>query len=113
VTADNIQGLETLEVWRKSKNFAVKVYKEILPLLPQEEKWNLNQRIRHSVSRSELTSLAQITLFEKNLLYTRAAAPKILNLWKVNRPITPFTITDFPVAYIFSCDPPRHHSGIN
>ncbi len=50
MATDNIQGLETLEAWRKSKSFAVKVHKEILPLLPQEEKWNLNQQIRRSVS---------------------------------------------------------------
>lgn len=50
MTADNIQGLETLEAWKKSKSFALKVYKEILPLLPEEEKWNLNQQIRRSVS---------------------------------------------------------------
>ncbi len=36
MAADNIQGLETLEAWKKSKSFAVKVYKEILPL----EKYN-------------------------------------------------------------------------
>ena len=50
MATDNIQGLETLEAWRKSKSFAVKVYREILPLLPPEEKWNLNQQIRRSVS---------------------------------------------------------------
>ncbi len=50
MSTDNVQGLETLEAWRKSKSFAVKVYKEILPLLPQEEKWNLNQQIRRSAS---------------------------------------------------------------
>jgi four helix bundle protein len=50
MTSDNIQGLETLEAWKKSKSFALKVYKEILPLLPQEEKWNLNQQIRRSAS---------------------------------------------------------------
>jgi four helix bundle protein len=50
MTADNIQGLETLEAWKKSKSFAVKVYKEILPLLPREEKWNLDQQIRRAVS---------------------------------------------------------------
>lgn len=50
MATDNIQRLETLEAWRKSKSFAVKVYKEILPLLPQEEKWNLNQQIRRAAS---------------------------------------------------------------
>ena len=47
--ADNIQGLDTLETWKRSKDFALRVYKDILPLLPSEEKWNLNQQIRHSV----------------------------------------------------------------
>jgi four helix bundle protein len=47
---DNVQGLETLEAWKKSKGFAVKVYREILPLLPVEEKWNLNQQIRRAAS---------------------------------------------------------------
>ena len=48
MTADNIQGLETLETWKKSKTFALKVYKEILPFLPREEKWNLDQQLRCS-----------------------------------------------------------------
>jgi four helix bundle protein len=47
---DNVQRLETLEAWKKSKGFAVKIYREILPLLPAEEKWNLNQQIRRAVS---------------------------------------------------------------
>lgn len=50
MTNDNVQGLETLEAWKKSKGFALMVYKEILPLLPTEEKWNLNQQIRRAVS---------------------------------------------------------------
>ncbi len=47
---DNVQGLETLEAWKKSKGLALKVYKDILPLLPVEEKWNLNQQIRRAAS---------------------------------------------------------------
>jgi four helix bundle protein len=47
---DNVQGLETLEAWEKSKSFALKIYKEILPLLPAEEKWNLNQQVRRAAS---------------------------------------------------------------
>lgn len=46
---DNILGLETLDAWKSAKEFAVKVCKEILPLLPPEEKWNLSQQIRRSV----------------------------------------------------------------
>ena len=44
----SLSGLENLDVWRKARNFAVKVYREILPSLPQEEKWGLNQQIRRA-----------------------------------------------------------------
>lgn len=49
MTSDNIQGLETLEAWKRAKDFAVKVCKEILPLLPANEKWSLSQQIRRAV----------------------------------------------------------------
>ena len=49
MTSDNIQGLETLEAWKRSKAFAVKVCREVLPLLPPEEKWSLSQQIRRAV----------------------------------------------------------------
>ncbi len=42
--------LESLEVWKKSLDLAVVIYKEILPQLPVEEKWSLNQQMRRSVS---------------------------------------------------------------
>ena len=32
----------------RAKDFALKVYKQVLPLLPTEEKWNLNQQLRRS-----------------------------------------------------------------
>lgn len=44
----SISGLEKLDVWCKARDFAVRVNKEILPLLPPEEKWSLNQQIRRS-----------------------------------------------------------------
>jgi len=44
----SIKSLETLEVWKKAKDFALRVYREVLPLLPSEEKWNLNQQLRRS-----------------------------------------------------------------
>jgi four helix bundle protein len=46
----SVKSLETLEVWRKSKEFSLRVYREVLPLLPSEEKWNLNQQLRRSSS---------------------------------------------------------------
>lgn len=46
----SIKSLETLEVWKKAKEFSLRVYREVLPLLPPEEKWNLNQQLRRSSS---------------------------------------------------------------
>jgi four helix bundle protein len=44
----SVSGLEKLDVWCKARDFAVLVYKELLPLLPAEEKWALSQQIRRS-----------------------------------------------------------------
>jgi len=33
-----IEGLERLEVWKKAKDFSLKVYREVLLTLPPEEK---------------------------------------------------------------------------
>jgi len=48
LSSDNIQGLETLEAWKKARAFVLVIYKEVLPLLPMDEKWHLNQQIRRS-----------------------------------------------------------------
>ena len=44
----NVGGLEKLDVWCKARDFAVRIHKEVLPLLPVEEKWALNQQLRRS-----------------------------------------------------------------
>lgn len=44
----SVKSLETLETWKKSKEFSLRIYREVLPLLPTEEKWNLNQQLRRS-----------------------------------------------------------------
>ena len=44
----SVEGLNRLKVWVRAKDFAVSIYKNVLPLLPPEEKWNLNQQIRRS-----------------------------------------------------------------
>lgn len=44
----SIKSLEALETWRKSKEFSLRIYREVLPLLPSEEKWNLNQQLKRS-----------------------------------------------------------------
>jgi four helix bundle protein len=51
-----VAGLKRLKVWLKAKDFALNIYKEVLPLLPAEEKWNLNSQLR----RSSLSILANI-----------------------------------------------------
>lgn len=48
MTSDNMQGLETLEAWKHAKDSAVKVCKQVLPLLSAEEKWSLDQQIRRA-----------------------------------------------------------------
>ena len=42
------EGLNRLKVWVKARDFALLIYKEVLPLLPSEEKWNLNQQMRRA-----------------------------------------------------------------
>jgi len=44
----SVKCLETLETWKKAKEFSLRIYREVLPLLPPEEKWNLNQQLRRS-----------------------------------------------------------------
>lgn len=44
----SIKSLESLEAWRKSKEFSLRIYREVLLLIPPEEKWNLNQQLRRS-----------------------------------------------------------------
>ena len=43
-----VEGLKRLKVWVKAKDFALKIYDQVLPLLPAEEKWNLNSQLRRS-----------------------------------------------------------------
>jgi four helix bundle protein len=43
-----IESLEKLEAWKRAKEFSLKVYRKVLPLLPPEEKWGMNQQLRRS-----------------------------------------------------------------
>jgi four helix bundle protein len=43
-----LEGLRRLKVWVKAQDFAHMIYSQVLPLLPPEEKWNLNQQLRRS-----------------------------------------------------------------
>lgn len=44
----SIKSLETLTVWNKAKEFALRIYREVLPSLPPEERWNLDQQLRRA-----------------------------------------------------------------
>ena len=43
------QGLESLKVWKISVDLVEKIYQQVLPSLPDEEKYSLNQQIRRAV----------------------------------------------------------------
>ena len=44
----SISGLEKLDVWCKAQDFSVRIHKEVLPLMPSDEKWALASQIRRS-----------------------------------------------------------------
>lgn len=58
MNGDNIQGLETLEAWKKAKSLALVIYREVLPVLPPEEKWHLDQQIRRA-AQSVFANIAE------------------------------------------------------
>jgi four helix bundle protein len=43
------KGLETLQVWQRAMAFAEKVYTNVLPILPVEEKWSMSVQLRRAV----------------------------------------------------------------
>lgn len=44
----SVEGLSRLKVWVRAKDFALLIYRKVLPSLPAEEKWNLNQQLRRA-----------------------------------------------------------------
>ena len=44
----SVQSLKRLDVWKRAKDFALKIYREVLPKLPPDEKWGLAQQLRRS-----------------------------------------------------------------
>ena len=43
-----VMNLDKLDVWVRAKDFALAVYKEVVPHLPNDEKWNLNQQLKRA-----------------------------------------------------------------
>ena len=46
-----VMNLDKLEVWVRASEFTAAVYKDVLPRLPPEEKWDLNQQLRRAAQR--------------------------------------------------------------
>jgi four helix bundle protein len=44
------KGLEGLQVWQKAVSFAKRIYKDVIPLLPREEKWAMTNQLRRAVT---------------------------------------------------------------
>ena len=44
-----VMNLDKLEVWVRAKDFALVIYKEVVPHLPNDEKWNLTQQLKRAV----------------------------------------------------------------
>ncbi len=45
-----VMNLDQLEVWRLARDFAVMMYKKVIPLLPASEKYNLADQIRRAAA---------------------------------------------------------------
>jgi four helix bundle protein len=43
-----VMNLDKLEVWARAIDFAVAIYREIVPHLPADEKWNLTQQLKRA-----------------------------------------------------------------
>ena len=52
------RGFEGLEVWQKARQLMVAVHKQVVPLLPPDEKWGLVSQIRRS-SKSVMANIAE------------------------------------------------------
>lgn len=52
------KGFEGLEVWQKARELMIAIHKEMVPLLPPEEKWDLAYQIRRS-SKSVMANIAE------------------------------------------------------
>ena len=43
-----VMNLDKLDVWVRAKDFALAVYKEVIPHLPADEKWNLTSQLKRA-----------------------------------------------------------------
>ena len=45
-----VMNLDQLDVWRRTRDFAVAIYKQVIPLLPASEKYNLADQLRRAAT---------------------------------------------------------------
>ncbi|MEZ0395614.1 MAG: four helix bundle protein [Anaerolineales bacterium] len=45
-----VMNLDQLEVWRLARDFAITVYKKVVPLLPASEKYNLTDQLKRAAA---------------------------------------------------------------
>ena len=45
-----VMNLDKLEVWVRARDFAVVIYKEVIPVLPASEKYNLADQLKRASS---------------------------------------------------------------
>jgi len=69
--ADKKVGLDTLQAWQKAREFVIFVHQQIIPVLPDDEKWDLTQQIRRS-SKSVMANIRTLLLSRSHplLLYS-------------------------------------------
>lgn len=46
----DVSGLESLNAWQRSLDFAKRIYAEVVRVLPQEEKWGLASQLRRAAA---------------------------------------------------------------
>lgn len=45
-----VMNLDQLEVWKLAQEFAVTIYKKVVPLLPSSEKYNLADQLKRAAA---------------------------------------------------------------
>jgi hypothetical protein len=96
-----VMNLDKLEVWVRAKDFAAVVYKEAVPHLPADEKWNLIQQLNGPPKASRPTLprvMGVITLWIMSVFVTWPEAHwprfKVIWLWLMSWAICPMKSTN-------------------
>jgi four helix bundle protein len=57
-------NLNKPEVWMRAEEFALAIFKEVVPRLPADEKWNLTQQLKRA-SQSIAANIAEAQSYHK------------------------------------------------